>query len=64
MSLLKQDTTRKRRVDKALLEPKKDLEFEAGGNMEYEVKVIIDSAIYGPQANDSNQIPNLYYLIL
>ncbi len=48
MSLLKQDTTRKGRVDnKALPEPEKQLEFEAEGDKEYEVKVIIDSAVYG-----------------
>ncbi len=47
MSLLEQDTTRKGRVDKALLEPKKELEFEAGGNKKYKVKAIIDSAMYG-----------------
>ncbi len=50
MSLLEQDTTRKERVDKALPEPEK--EFEAGDNKEYEVKAIIDSAVYGQQAND------------
>ncbi len=62
MSLLEQDITRKRRVDKALLEPKKDVEFEARGNKEYEFKVIIDSAIYGQQVNN-NQMPGLYYLV-
>ncbi len=63
MSLLEQDTTRKERVDKALPEPEKDLEFEAGGNKEYKVETIIDSAVYGQQAN-SNQIPSFYYLVL
>ncbi len=37
---------------KALLEPEKELEFEAGGNKEYKVEAIIDSAVYGQQAND------------
>ena len=60
MLLLEQDTTRKRQVDKALLEPKK--EFEAGDNKEYEVKAIIDSAVYDQQANI--QMPSLYYLVL
>ncbi len=59
MSLLEQDTTRKRRVDKALPEPEK--EFEAGDNKEYEVEAIIDSAVYGQKAND--QMPGLYYLV-
>ncbi len=47
MSLLKQDTTRKGRVDKALPEPEKDLEFEAEGDKKYKVKEIINSAVYG-----------------
>ncbi len=34
-------------VDKALPEPEKDLEFKAGDNKNYEVKAIIDSAVYG-----------------
>ncbi len=46
-------------MNKALPEPEK--EFEIGDNKEYEVKAIIDSAVYGQQAN--NQIPSLYYLI-
>ncbi len=62
MSLLEQDTTRKGRVDKALPEPEKEFEFEAGDNKEYEVEAIIDSAVYAQQAND--QIPGLYYLVL
>ena len=62
MSLLKQDTTRKGRVDnKPLPEPKK--EFEVGDDKEYEIETIIDSTVYGQQAN-SNQIPGLYYLVL
>ncbi len=59
VSLLEQDTTRKGRVAKALPEPEK--EFEVGDNKEYEVEVIIDSAVYGQQAND--QMPGLYYLV-
>ncbi len=64
MSLLKQDITRKKQVDNALSEPKKELEFKDGENKEYEVEAIIDSVLYGQQANDSNQMPGLYYLIL
>ncbi len=59
---MEQDTTRKRRVDKALPEPEKEFEFEAGDNKEYEVEAIIDSAVYGQEAND--QMPGLYYLVL
>ncbi len=49
-------------MDKTLPKPEKELEFEAVGNKEYEVKVIIDSAVYDQQTND--QIPSLYYLVL
>ncbi len=61
MSLLEQDITRRGRVDTALPEPEKDLEFKAGGNKKYKVKAIIDSAVYNQQAND--QMPGLYYLV-
>ncbi len=47
MSLLEQNIKRRGRVNKALPEPEKDLEFKAGGNKEYEIKAIIDSAVYG-----------------
>ncbi len=49
--------------NKALPEPEKELEFEARVDKEYEVKTIIDSVVYGQQAN-SNQIPGFYYLVL
>ncbi len=62
MALLEQDTTRKRQVDKALPEPEKDVEFEAESNKEYKIEAIIDSAVYGQQAN--NQIPGFYYFVL
>ncbi len=62
MSLLEQDTTRKGQVDnKFLPEPKKELEFEARSKKEYEVEVIINSAVDGQQVND--QMPDLYYLV-
>ncbi len=63
MSLREQDITKKEQVNNALPESEKELEFEAGGNNKYEVEAIIDSIVYGQQANDSNQIPNNYYLI-
>ena len=44
--LLKQDITKKRRVDKKVME----LEFEAGNNKEYKVKAIWDSAVYANKA--------------
>ncbi len=49
-------------MDKALPEPEKDLEFEAEGDKEYEVKAIIDSTVYNQQTN--NQMPGFYYLVL
>ncbi len=63
VSLLEQDTTKKKVVDKALSESKKDLEFEATSNKEYEDKAIIDSGVYGQQANNSNQMLELHYLV-
>ncbi len=61
---MEQDTTKKGRVDnKTLPEPKKELEFEAGGDKKYEVIAIINNMVYGQQAN-SNQMPGLYYLVL
>ncbi len=47
MSLLEQNTIKKRQVDKALSEPEKDLKFEVGDNKEYKIEVIIDSTVYG-----------------
>ncbi len=64
ISLLEQDTIRKRWVDKTLPKLEKDLEFQARGNKEYEIKAIIDSPVYGQQANNSNQIPGLHYFVL
>ncbi len=64
VSLLEQDTTKKRQVDEILPELEKDLEFETGGHKEYEVKAIIDSAVYDQQANNSDQMPGFYYLVL
>ena len=47
MLLLEQNTTKRGQVDnKALPEPKTDLEFEAKDDKEYEVKVIIDNTAY------------------
>ena len=37
---------RKKQVDKALPEPKKELEFEAKSNKEYKIKAIIDNIVY------------------
>ena len=61
MSLLEQDIIKKGQVDLGQVLPKLE-EFEARDNKEYEVKTMIDSAVYGQQVN--NQISGLYYLIL
>lgn len=45
MSLLEQDTTRKRQMDNAL--PKLEREFEVGDNKIYKVEAILDSVVYG-----------------
>ena len=62
--LLEQDTIKKRRVDKTLAELEKELKFQAGGNKKYEIKIIIENAVYGQQANNSDQMPGLHYLVL
>lgn len=47
MSLLDYNTMRKKQVNKDLLEPEKNLEFEVRGNKMYEVEAIINSIVYG-----------------
>ncbi len=51
-------------MNNTLPESEKDLKFEAGDNKEYKIKTIINSAVYGQQANNSNQMPDFYYLVL
>ncbi len=63
VSLLEKNTIRKRQVNNPLLESEKELKLEAKDNKEYEVKAIIDSAVYSEQTNNSNQMPGLYYLV-
>ena len=56
---------RKKWVDnKALLKPEKNVEFKVKINKKYEIKAIINSAVYSQQENDSNQMPSFYYLVL
>ena len=59
MSLLEQDTTRKRRMDELFRES--EPEFNTGNNKEYKVEVIIDSAVYAKKADEN--LPGLYYLV-
>ena len=56
--LLKQNTTRKERVDKRVTE----LELEAGGSGKYEVEAIWNSAVYASKL-ESGQLLGLYYLV-
>ena len=60
MSLLEQDTTRKRRVDKEV----RQMEFDVGDNDngEYKVEVIWDSTVYAREL-ESGHLPGLYYLV-
>ena len=58
MSLLEQDTTKKKWVDKRVTE----LELKAGNNKEYKVEAIWDSAVYASES-ESDQLPGIYYLV-
>ena len=56
VSLLKQDTTKKERVEKVP-------ELDAGDDSkEYEVEAIRDSAVYAMES-ESGHLPGLYYLV-
>ena len=59
MSLLEQDTTRKRRINKLFPEP--EPEFNADYNKKYEIKTINDSVIYAKEAE--KHLLGLYYLV-
>ena len=60
MSLLEQDTTRKRRVDENATEL---AELDASENSdEYEIEAIWDSALYARESK-SGHLPGLYYLV-
>ena len=57
VSLVEQDTTRKKRVDKKVME----LDFEACNSEEYEVEAIRDSVVYVKESE--GHLPGLYYLV-
>lgn len=57
VSLLEQNTTKKRRVNKTI-----QLKFEAGNDKEYEVERIRDNAIYAMEL-ETSYLPRLYYLV-
>ena len=58
MSLLEQDTTKKKRVDENITE----LEFDAGNSEEYKVEEIWDSAVYAKESE--GHLLRLYYLVI
>ena len=58
MSLLEQDTTRKRQVEDNVMQ----LEFEVGDDPEYKVKAIRNSAVYARKL-EAEHLLGLYYLI-
>ena len=59
VSLLEQDTTKKRQMNELFPEP--EPEFDAGNNKEYKVKAIINNAVYAKEAE--GHLPSLYYLV-
>ena len=59
MSLLEQDTTKKRRMNDLFPEP--EPKFDAGDDKEYEVEEIKDSAVYAKETK--GYLPGLYYLV-
>ena len=59
MSLLEQDTTRKKQVDDENVE---ELDASNKGAGEYEVKAIQNSAVYARES-ESGYLPSLYYLV-
>ena len=57
VSILEQDSTRKRRMNKFTEVP----EFEPGNNKEYEVEAIRENIVYAKEAD--RHLPGLYYLV-
>ena len=55
MSLLKQDTIRRRRVDEITIE------LNEGNSKKYEVEAICNSAVYASKSE--GHLPGLYYLV-
>ena len=58
VSLLEQNTTRKRQLD----ENARQLDFEVGNDEEYKVEGIRDSAVYAKES-EAGHPPGLYYLV-
>ena len=58
VSLLVQDTTKKRRMDEKVTK----LEFEASNSEEYKMEAIWNTVVYANEAKD--HLPSLYYLVV
>ena len=58
VSLLEQNTTRKRRIDEKV----RQIEFDIGDNKEYEVKAIWDNTVYAKES-ELGRLPGLYYRV-
>ena len=59
MSLLKQDTTKKKQINELFLELK--LEFDIDNNKKYKIKAIRDKIVYIKEAK--GYLLGLYYLV-
>ena len=59
MLLVKQDNTRKGRVDD---ENAAELDDGNDKRREYEIEAIVDSTVY-PKESESGHLPGLYYLV-
>lgn len=57
MSLLKQDTIKKKQVEIAI-------ELNKNNNKEYKVEAICNSEVYTKKSDSGHHLPDLYYLIL
>ena len=56
--LLEQNTTKKERIDKTVLE----LKFETGDNKEYKMEIIWENTVYANKTK--GHIPGLYYFLV
>lgn len=59
--LLEQDITKKRRIDKKLVNLNPNLKLDVENAKKYKIKSIRDNAVYAKKAQ--GQLPGFYYLI-
>lgn len=62
MSLLKQDITRKKLINK--LNPQLDFYCGEGKGNKYNVKAIWDNTVYTKELKTGAHLPSLFYLVL